>query len=368
MNLNKKIWLFFVLFLAWLFVFGTLEAREISPYEPFITKKLWRNSGNIDINIEKIIQDNFVNIPARVRTGESTVLAQHQAIRISIIKQLLRTNTVNFLHHPYSGNANFALTMKDNVLITTDVPEKDTLDELIDRRLAKMGPEDHYLVLSKSTVENLWPLFLRKSTADLEALGYEVVSSRYRTNNDAAYRRHNIITAFKFLGHVRVLNPGESIHYLKDAQFDERARKNYKNGLAIVSNDEISVYGGGICWGSTAAYQGFLTNTALDLGARNHSRWFSDLYTATINGKKISTPGIDATVYARSLELVVKNISDHPVVLVMNYNGARWGSEEIMSLGLESDKGSLEFVGKKWACYTRKINGKNKTSCYKEIH
>jgi len=96
-----------------------------------------------------------VNIPARVRTGESTVLAQHQAIRISIIKQLLRTNTVNFLHHPYSGNANFALTMKDNVLITTDVPEKDTLDELIDRRLARMGSGDHYLVLSKSTVENL---------------------------------------------------------------------------------------------------------------------------------------------------------------------------------------------------------------------
>lgn len=211
-------------------------------------------------------------------------------------------------------------------------------------------------------------MFLRKNTADLEALGYQVVSSRYRTNYDAAYRRHNIITAFKFLGHIRVLNPGESIRYLKDAQFDERGRKNYKNGLAIVSNDEISVYGGGICGGSTAAYQGFLTNTALDLGARNHSRWFSDLYTATINGKKITTPGIDATVYARSLELVVKNISDHPVVLIMNYNGQRGGIEEIMTLGLESDKGSLEFVGKKGSCYTRKINGKNKTSCYKEIH
>ena len=96
-------------------------------------------------------------------------------------------------------------------------------------------------------------------------------------------------------------------------------------------------------------------------------------------------------MYAWSRELVVTNISDHPIILAMNFNGERGGIEEVFSLGLSEDKGSLEYVGQrvytkkvskksatasggtytqtvKTGCYTRNINGKNKTSCYKEIH
>lgn len=314
------------------------------------------------------MNDHFLKIPVNIWQDKGSAEQKHQAIRIYIIKQLLSTDTLNFLHQPYSGNANFGLTMKENTLTAAGVPETDSLDSLIEQTWNTMSSWAQYMVLSKEKIEKLWPLFLRKSTADLEDLGYEVVSSRYRINTDEAYRRYNIKVAFAFLWNIRVLNPGENIRYLEDVQFDERTRKNYKNGLAIVSDDEISVYGGGICGGSTAAYQWFLTNTALDLGATNHSKWFSNLYTSTINGKKISTPGLDATVYARSRELVVTNTSDHPVVLVMNFNGQNGGIEEILSLGLAQDKGSLDYVGKKGNCYTRKINGKNKTSCYKEVH
>ena len=355
MNLNNKYKIFFSVLILCFFTVQNLALAQFSSYVPFL-------------NIKRILRDNFVNVPSQTWTDKATTAEKHQAIRLSIIKQIYKTNTAKFLDRPYSRNANYSVTVKENNLSVSDIPEKDSLDELIDKTYKKMGTSTGSMIFGRSTIEELWPIFLRKSTADLEALGYEVVSSRYRANRDAAYRRYNILTAFAFLGHTKVLNPGESIRYLKDVQFDERSRKNYKNGLAIVSDDEISVYGGGLCGGSTAAYQWFLTNTALDLGATNHSKWYSNLYTAIINGDKISTPGLDATVYAWSRELVVTNTSDHPVVLVMNFNGQNGGIEEILSLGLAQDKGSLDYVGKKGNCYTRKINGKNKTSCYKEVH
>lgn len=86
-------------------------------------------------------------------------------------------------------------------------------------------------------------MYLWKDSRELHALGYEVLSSRYRTNTDPAYRRHNIITAFSFLGHTRVLNPGDSVKFLASINYDGKAQKNYKNGLAIVQDEEIPVYG-----------------------------------------------------------------------------------------------------------------------------
>jgi vancomycin resistance protein YoaR len=75
-----------------------------------------------------------------------------------------------------------------------------------------------------------------------------------------------------------------------------------------------------------------ITNTALKLKARNHSKRFTNLYAATINGVKITTPGVDATVFAGSTDLVITNTSDHPVIIVLNYNGNYGGIEEVMSL------------------------------------
>jgi hypothetical protein len=86
----------------------------------------------------------------------------------------------------------------------------------------------------------------------------------------------------------------------------------------------------------------------------------------------------------------VTNTSNHPIIIALNYNWKYWGIEEVFSLGEPGDKGSLEYIWSKiktqkvtkkdsktkakysetvktW-CYTWKINGTNKTSCYKEIH
>ncbi|MBP7008156.1 VanW family protein [Patescibacteria group bacterium] len=51
-----------------------------------------------------------------------------------------------------------------------------------------------------------------------------------------------------------------------------------------------------------------------------------------MNGTKISTPGIDATVFAGSTDLTITNTSDHPIIIALNFNGSYGGVEEVLSL------------------------------------
>ena len=354
------------------------------------------------LDLQKLMDASFVVVKADTRKGKSPS-DMRSDIRIWIIKQLLakkaeqkqivndkgeQISLVKFITQPYNRNANYAVTVRSGEVVASTIYAQDDLDLIITNMLLRYWSGKD-IVLSKTDIVSLWPLYLWKSASDLKTLWYEVVSSRYRTNYDPAYRRHNIVTAFGYLGHTKVLNPGESFRYLWSIHYDPKAGKNYKNGLAIVDDEEIPVYGWGICWGSTATYQWLVTNVGLKLDGRNHSKWFSNMYSATINGEKITTPGIDATVFAGAVDLKVTNISDHPIIIVLNFNGNYGGIEETMSLWLAQDKGSLEFVGKKTStqvkkkinpktgsgytetvktgCYTRKINGKDKRSCYGEI-
>lgn len=327
-------------------------------------------SPAVQEGVEKAIQEPFVIVPRQIRQSLTGNEAAHHAVRLSIMKQLLHSKLVSFVKNPYPSRlANYGLTQRNNVLIGTTITSKDDLDLLIDNTLEKIWNTEQNLVLSKQDIKNLGPIYLWQSAQDLHDLGYKIVSSRYRINYDPAYRRHNIVTAFWFLGHIKVLNPGETFGFLASVNYDPRAQKNYKNWLAIVNDDEIPVYGWGLCGWSTALYQGLLTNKGLTLKGRNHSKRFTNLYTATINGQKITTPGLDATVFAGSTDLYVTNTSDHPIIIAMNFNGMNGWIEEIFSVGLTEDKGSLEYVGKtKSKCYTRNINEKKKTSCYKEVH
>lgn len=351
------------------------------------------------VEMQRLLDVTYVVVPKETRNGVPTKQA-HSAIRLSIIKQVLAKsekwkangetgNVLTFISQPYIKDTNFAVTVRSGTIIASDIAMRDDLDIIIDNAFLKNKGEVD-MIFSKTDLKALKPIYLWKSSDELASLGYWLISSRYRTNTDPAYRRHNIVTAFAYLGHVRVLNPGDSFPYLGSIHYDPKAMKNYKNGLAIVDDDEIPVYGWGICWGSTAAYQGRVTNIGLKLDARNHSKRFSNLYTATINGVKIVTPGIDATVFAGAVDLKVTNVSDHPIIVVLNYNGNYNGVEETLSLWLPKDKGSLEFVSKKTSsqkknktnpktgsgytetvktgCYTRNINWKNKTSCYREIY
>jgi vancomycin resistance protein YoaR len=146
-----------------------------------------------------------------------------------------------------------------------------------------------------------------------------------------------------------------------------------------------------MCWASTAIYQWILTNSWLKVTKlRNHSKWFSNLYTATINHKRISTPWIDSAVYHGQIDLSMSNISPYPIVLVMNYDWSYGWAEEVFTLSLAPTKWAFSFVQwwkqrrteevedpnwswtisttvNAWWCYTRLINGEKQTSCYKEV-
>lgn len=347
------------------------QDSKVNIYIPGLVQKLWRTGSQsiITENIsDQIKNDNFVVVPGEVRQSANWNIEAHQIIRTFIIDQVLDNLVFSFIQKPFTQNANYALTVRSGSIVSTDISAQDDLDMLIDSKLRKFWSQAKSISFTKDELLGLGSIYLRKNAQDLKDLWYEVLSSRYRTNYDPAYRRHNILTSFWFLGHTRVLNPGESFVFLGSISYDPRSMKNYKSWLAIVEDEEIPVYGGWICGWSTALYQGILTNKWLKIQSRNHSKWFSDLYPAIINGVKITTPGLDATVFAGSVDVKVTNISDYPIILVLNFNGAYNGVEEIMSLWLAKDKGSLEFVAKKWNCYTRNINGVNKTSCYKEIH
>lgn len=189
------------------------------------------------------------------------------------------------------------------------------------------------------------------------------------------------MTAFAKMGNVLVLNPWQELSYLRDIDFDNGPRINYKFWLSIIGDEEISDYGWGICGSSTAVYQGILTNTALDITkSRAHSRRYSDLYPAVINGDLITTPWLDSALYGPALDLHFTNIRDYPVIIIANYDGSLWGTEQVFSFGRREDHGSFEFVssyktstvdsfGKtlKWWCYTWMINGSKRTSCYKKV-
>lgn len=119
---------------------------------------------------------------------------------------------------------------------------------------------------------------------------------------------------------MRVLNPGDEISFMQDSNFDPGAQQLYQDGFVIFLDEEVEDYGGGLCGGSTAIYQGIVTNKSLSRPAlRNHSKRYHHLYDATIDGELISTPGIDSTIYSNSLDLRLRNTANHPIILVLNY-------------------------------------------------
>jgi hypothetical protein len=157
-----------------------------------------------------------------------------------------------------------------------------------------------------------------------------------------------------------------------DAQYDGLKQENYVEGYAIIEWEEEKDYGWWMCGASTAIYQWILTNAWLQVTKlRNHSKRYSNLYTAYINHEKVETPWIDSAVYYGQIDLTMKNITPNPIILVMNYDGSWWWQEEVFTLSLWAHKWAFEFISWErwhdWWCYSRLINGKKETSCYKEI-
>ena len=231
--------------------------------------------------------------------------------------------------------------------------------------------------------QSVWPIIsisidptrrinLFQSYEDLQVLWYVITSSRSRINRDTAARRHNISQSFEQIWPTRVININEKFTFLDKSNYDPGEQKLYQKWYVIKWDEEIPEYGGWICWASTAIYQWIVSNRAIwVIQARSHSNRYRNLYPATIDGIYIKTPGIDSTVYAWSLDLVFRNISDYPIILVTNYDGVFKSKEDVFVLSMPADKGSIQFVKqyKKWKldCYDWLINTKKRSSCFKAI-
>ena len=237
-----------------------------------------------------------------------------------------------------------------------------------------------WLSLSHSVYNQWTNINLFQSTEDLRQLGFQVVSYRSRINNDDRFRRENIRQAFFQFGNIRIINPGEEVSFYHNIAYDPREQKNYQKWRIISWDEEIVEYGGGICGASTAVYQGMITNKSLErTQVRNHSKWYHRLYSATINGEYIKTPGIDSTLYSGNPDLKFKNTSLRPIIVISNYDWTKWWKEENFTLGTIDDKGSIEYISsygqrfnlwwniKQWRCYIWKINWTERKSCYNEL-
>jgi hypothetical protein len=318
----------------------------------------------------------------------------HHQVRRLIIKQLLAQWYTGRNIHPRVGTTNNMITSigTGDYMLPYPIEATDQLDMVLDdeldqyatipldpKRRSNLKIQD--MIIRESDWRGWSDTYLFKQTADLKDLDYEIVSHRTRVNRDQWYRRFNIMTAFAKMGNVLVLNPWQSVEYMRDIEFDNWPRKNYKYGLSIIGDEEISDYGWGICGSSTALYQGILTNTALHITQRRgHTRWYSNLYPAMINGELIKTPGNDSALYSPSLDLHFTNIRSYPVIVVANYDGTVGGIEEIFSLAHSGDRGSMEFISSyktstvdtngttlRGGCYTWKINGEERKTCYKKV-
>lgn len=308
----------------------------------------------------------------------------HNDIRREIVRVLLKNGWDSFIQRPYIWDNRSISVHEDNrqsYSVDIEVSMRDDLDIFIEKALLS---EDAVIELSPQDYKNWWKIVLFKSLQDLQYLWYDVVSHRKRFTNDKEYRRFNISKSFSLLGQVRVINPWETISFLEDSQFDPSEQTLYREWKVIFLDDEIDDYGWWLCGWSTAIYQWVLMNKWLQAQARNHTKRYSDLYTATINWEVITTPWLDSTIYYPYLDLKFTNVTDRPIILVNNYTWEEWVFEEVFTLWNIADRWSIEYVSSyyksytiknkeweerqtHWRCYKWLIHWEPQTKCYKEV-
>jgi hypothetical protein len=375
---------------SWLIMSWTTASGSTTTW---ITKT--RDKGFVaPVKPQRTIVVPDVIMKSLIRNTTSYAQLKHQ-IRLYLIKQLMEQWYTGFVTRPYANTwSDGAITSSryGEYQLNQEIVATDDLDLYLDKQLRKtymrlpQTLEERKLlpwsglVINESEYNLFKPMYLFTSIWDLEALGYEMVSHRVRTNKDPAYRRHNILTAFKFLWHVIVLNSGDSVWVLRDIGYDPIAQRNYMEGKAIVDDEEIPNYGWGICGSSTAIYQGTVTNAALAIKSRNHSRRYANLYNATINGQRIDTPWLDSTVYSSNSDLLIRNTRAYPVIIVANYDGSYGWEEQVFTFAKPSDRGRTTYLDHSSYkskdkqnkaitvnCYRRDINGKVSNRCYKKV-
>lgn len=312
----------------------------------------------------------------------------YRKLRISLISFLIENQYTHFVDQPYQEAWNAAIVeFSWDFKVLKAIETKDMLDTLLTNKLTLFKRDftqikklNKHLEFSPITItaqeyQNLWPVFLFKTEQDLKELWYELISRKARTNTDVDYRIHNIFTAFKNIGNVRLIMPGETFSLARELHYNpnlQDGNEAYVDGLATFGNGARMVYAGWICGVATAFYQWTLTNLWLALVEyRAHSTYYRNLYEAEINGTMITDPWLDATLYYPMFDLKVQNIRDYPIITVLNFNGLSGSKESVLTLAKAQDRGSFEYLGsyKKWtsSCFVRNINWEKRTNCYRAV-
>lgn len=305
----------------------------------------------------------------------------YQKVRITTVQFLMERGYAKFSTIPYK-NGNLAISAQSwDFRVMKTIEEKDTLDMLLKDKLDLFA--DDFQALKKfadylyfkniqitpEEYEQLWIIFMFKNEQDLRDLWYELISWKSRKNVDREYRRHNIMAAFHNIGNVRLILPGETFNLAHEIHYrPNQGDIKYVSGYATFGASARMVYGWWLCGVATAFYQGTLTNLGLQLLQYSpHSTYYLDLFNAEINGIRISTPGLDATIYSPKYNLQMKNIRDYPIIAVFNFGWGESDEEEMFTLSKPQDRWSFEFVWRRGKCFTWNINGKNQTNCYDYI-
>jgi hypothetical protein len=305
----------------------------------------------------------------------------HERIRLLILKTMISKWFSGFIPTPFTdGNNKIGLLFNTgfvDFVLLEDITQKDVLDNLIINKLIQYKNKISHsiptngLTITQQEYENLHDIYLFKSNEDLYKLWYEVVSYRYRTSHDAAYRRYNISLAFSMLGNIRIINPHETFSFQNTIRNVDQANLwwNFKVWFAIVGGVNVPLYWWGLCGASTAFYQWVLTNTAIEITERYpHTKRYANLYDSVVNWQVINTPGLDSTVFFPTRDIQVTNIRDYPLIVVMNYDGSIGWLEEAFSLAKITDKWTLQYKWSTKKCYVREINGTDVSSCYQRIY
>ncbi|MFA5136311.1 MAG: VanW family protein [Patescibacteria group bacterium] len=166
----------------------------------------------------------------------------------------------------------------------------------------KYKPQNYIVLLQKKPVEPKIKLGKTNSFGIEELLGEGVSNYSHSINP----RIHNLTLATsKFNG---VLIPKNEIFSFNKTVGDISARTGYQPAYIIKEGRTVLGDGGGVCQVSTTLFRAAL-NTGLPI-IEQHAHAYRVSYYE--NGSK---PGLDATVFAPSIDLKIKNDTDTPILI-----------------------------------------------------
>lgn len=321
----------------------------------------------------------------------------YQHVRIHLIQDLIDQGFDKFAKTPYKPGT-FTIHLS---WVTLATPSENYPDFFLSKRVEGTDSLDEFLrtyfrqykdilahyfvygempkqplppIILDQTQVNSWKnIFLFKELDDLQLLNYDVSSYRLRENKDAQYRRDNIYISYYNIWNVRILNPGEVFSFMDEIHYD---KKNPGDNIRLASGfgqagGVRSMYGWGICGWGFGIFGVLAVNQWVGILERhNHTTRYGNLYNNELNGKDVSAPGLDTSVFnfgGSKKDFRVVNNRNYPIVLVMNYDRTYGWIEEIFSLWRIKDRWTFAYLGKQWRCYVWNFNGEDFKSCYSEL-